>query len=223
MSEVINKIFSSDSPLQNAGTTSIGSVIKKDRVDLLNQSVAQELNTYRNWAIFQLPIEPVITGKEGSNVKKEGVKAYGVKSLFNNVNAVPIMEPIRKANNVLLLDTPEGRRESRDRSVCTIKELVRASGAGEMGRAIYNYSDFMYCKHLGKIPNNYLITLRRFPFPCGDYITYTMPNSANEKETQGHLPDIGRLVTWIGTPGNDMSNILKYSYKMNWKPLDAKI
>lgn len=168
-------------------------------------------------------MEPVIAGKEGSNVKKEGVKAYGVKSLFNNVNAVPIMEPVRKANNALLLDTPDNRRSQRDRSVCTIKELVRASGAGEMGRAIYNYSDFMYCKHLGKIPNNYLITLRRFPFPCGDYITYTMPNSSNEKETQGHLPDIGRLVTWMGTPGNDMSNILKYSYKMNWKPLDAKI
>lgn len=37
MSEVINKIFSSDSPLQNTGSTSLGSVIKKDRLDLLNQ------------------------------------------------------------------------------------------------------------------------------------------------------------------------------------------
>ena len=29
---------------------------------------------------------------------------------------------------------------------------------------------FMYCKHLGKVSNNYMITLRRFPLPVDDYI-----------------------------------------------------
>jgi hypothetical protein len=42
-------------------------------------------------------------------------------------------------------------------------------------------------------------------------------------EVQQHMPDIGRLVTWIGTPGNEMSNILKYSYGVQWEDLEADI
>ena len=34
----------------------------------------------------------------------------------------------------------------------------------------YNSGDFAYCKYYGKIPNNYMITLRRFPTPCEDDI-----------------------------------------------------
>ena len=32
--------------------------------------------------------------------------------------------------------------------------------------------------------------------------------------TSQNCQSIGCLVTWMGTPGNDMSNILKYSFKM---------
>jgi hypothetical protein len=31
------------------------------------------------------------------------------------------------------------------------------------------------------------------------------------------------MVTWLGTPGNEMSNILKYNYNMPWKAISAKI
>ena len=93
-----------------------------------------------------------------------------------------------------------------------------------MSRMVYNYSDFMYCKYLGKIPNNYMITLRKFPMPCGDHIGAICDADA---EQNNHLPDMGRLVTWLGTPGNDMSNILSYSYSMPWQentaPFDDEV
>lgn len=37
------------------------------------------------------------------------------------------------------------------------------------------------------------------------------------------MPDIGRMITWMGTPGNEMGNILKYSFGMKWKDFEAKI
>ena len=117
-----------------------------------------------------------------------------------------------------LLDSPELRDYIKKRTDCTCRALVNDSKAGKMGRAIYNYSDFMYCKYLGKVPNNYMITLRKFPIPCSDHIN----NTYNDEENK-HFPDMGRLVTWIGTPGNEMENILKYSYSMPWDEQTAPL
>ena len=69
------------------------------------------------------------------------------------------------------MDSPDNRKAIRDHSKCSVKDLVEASREGLLGKSTYDYSDFMYCKHLGKVPNNYLITLRRFPLPVDDYIS----------------------------------------------------
>ena len=219
----INSVYTTNKP--SNGTQVIGSVIKKDRLQLLDKETAYELNTYRNWGQTLLEIEPIITGKDSKGeVLAKPMSVPVTKSIFNNINATPLMDKIRVANNIPMLDTPETRKQIRDKSVCTVKELVRASAAGEMGRAIYNYSDFMYCKHLGKIPNNYLITLRRFPFPCDDHINYIeYGQNKDENDILQHSHDIGRMVTWLGTPGNEMSNILKYNYNMPWKSISANI
>lgn len=219
--QITNKIFSEDRPQSLAHPH--GSIIKKDRLQLLDDTVGKELNTYRNWGYTTLEIEPIIVGMDGDTAMSSTIKIPVTKALFNNINATPLMDQVRMSNNAPLLDSPSTRRELRNKSVCTIKELVRASGAGEMGRAIYNYSDFMYCKHLGKIPNNYLITLRRFPFPCDDHINYVNHQNKDERDILKHAPDMGRLITWIGTPGNEMSNILKYNFGVAWKDLTAEI
>lgn len=147
------------------------------------------------------------------------------KSLFNNVNAVPVQSEYRDDINMPLLDSPDSRENRRKKMACTITDLVNASVKGELGRQVYNFSDFAYCKHLGKIPNNYLITLRRFGSPCGDKIDKRRYSTINTSEdnAQKHAPDIGRMITWLGTPGNEMSNILKYNYKMQWEDVEAKI
>lgn len=107
-----------------------------------------------------------------------------------------------------------------DVSNCTIKELVRCSedpSSTILGRGRYRYVDFMYCKDLGKMPNNHLLTLRKFALPIGDNIT-------NKKSMRDEGPgDIGRLVTWFGTEDNKLENILKFEYKATWKPLNAQI
>lgn len=190
-----------------------------------DQSANQELNTYRSYNPIALMVEPIFHSPDEEDVdympfssKTPGKQFEGRHSLFNAVNAVGNDLAYQVALNVPLLDNPEVREEIRRKSDCSVKALVDASARGEMGRAVYTYADFMFCKHLGRISNNYLITLRRFPHPPGDHINFTLENEYNE-----HLPDIGRLVTWMGTPGNDMANILKYSVKLPYKEMKANV
>lgn len=194
-------------------------------IDILSDAgVQQELNTYKRFAAFSVPLEPIQFPKEKNDnpifAFPEGTDpGFTVRtSLFNWAHGVGNNTWYQTVNNSPLIDTPETRKLIRSRTDCSVKALVKESAEGHMGRAIYRYSDFMFCKHLGKISNNYLVTLRRFPFPPGDHINFTMQGESND-----HLPDIGRMVTWMGTPGNDMSAILKYSVGMPYKEMKAEV
>lgn len=206
---------------QHVGGT--GSEYKRDRLFLLDEDVARSLNKYKNWGYFGAPSQPMY---DSATETEKNTKNVAVRSLFNNVNAVGKNHFIQRRNNAPLLDDPETRMEMRETSDCSIKTLVEASKRNELGRMVYQYSDFMYCKHLGQISNNYMVTLRRFAFPCGDHINYTDPFDPDHREnhdTEKHLPDVGRLITWMGTPGNEMSNILKYSVKMPYVEMKSGI
>ena len=88
----------------------------------------------------------------------------------------------------------------------------------------YQYSDFAMCKYLGKIPNNYLVTLRRFPFPVEDDII--TPSIIQEDGTKGPSasPDIARAVTWMSeVTGNSLSEILSLDYKYHWEEQKADV
>ena len=193
-------------------------------------------------------------GDDGQLQYQVGV--LGAKSLFNRFGSVIIggdpksgdptdaigsgtsydplhSSELRISHNAPLIDTPENRLAMRDISRdCSIKNLVEDSKQGLLGRAIYSYSDFMYCKYLGRTSNNYLVTLRRFPTPVDDYIssagsveTRNIRNSPNPGSTSGDkarisssnpLP-IGTMVTWMNTPGNNLEEILKYNVKMSYE------
>ena len=208
---------------RNNNSNPLGSYYRNNRVNLLTKEVAADFNTYRNWKEFRLVL-PKIWDDEGKLTNVHHPQGYGTKSLFSNNSAVysksATGDEIRDDMNMPLLDSPESRAKIRNKTGCTVKELVDASAAGLMGRAIYNYSDFMYCKYLGRIPNNYLITLRKFPMPCSDHINFSF---LGESKYNQHLPDMGRLVTWLGTPGNEMSNLLSYTYSMSWSELSAPV
>jgi hypothetical protein len=111
---------------------------------------------------------------------------------------------------------------------CSIAKLVELSSLpgttesnqSELGQARYKYADFMYCKDLGKISNNHLITLRRFASPIGDNIFNMAAVEGSDYSQQG---DIGRLVTWFGTEDNKLEDILNYSFHATWKKVDSNI
>ena len=238
-----NTIF--ENKLYNSTSNITGSFWMRDRINLLNGNVAYEFNTYRTWSPFPILVQPVVNGT-GSAVKSYGEiignpekyeitedgsviglmpmteagEAFtGRKSLFNPFTAVNETNKLRVYANAPLLDSPKTRETIKNRNDCSIKALIDATEAGEMGRAVYTWADFMYCKYLGKVSNNYMITLRRFATPPGDHISVI----DKDIDKNHHLADSGRMITWMGTPGNDMSSILKYTVKIPYKKFDAKI
>lgn len=107
---------------------------------------------------------------------------------------------------------------------CSIRELIKESskaGGGVLGQARYRYIDFMYCKDLGKISNNHLITLRRYAHPIGDNIFEA--STGGRHDNASVAGDIGRLVAWFNTDDNKLEDILNYDYQATWKELQAKI
>jgi hypothetical protein len=220
--------------------------VKYNREHILSKDTAYELNTYLNFGVFPTFADTAIPYYENGKLKidpssKAGVGTPGVRSIFNRAGAVILgssngnynvditkgdsnnTHPWRIANNVPLMDSPEARRRIRKTSGCSIRELVTASQKGEMGQETYAYSDFMYCKHLGKVSNNYMITLRRFPLPVDDYIGARAEDGETRLDMAAkNAACIGCMITWMGVSGNDLSGILKYSYKMPFKSQDAE-
>jgi hypothetical protein len=68
-----------------------------------------------------------------------------------------------------------------------------------------------------------MITLRRFPLPVDDYIGAREESGAERiKVAANNTACIGCMVSWMGVSGNDLSSILKYSYKMPFKMQEAE-
>lgn len=153
------------------------------------------------------------------------------RSLFNPYNGVHV---IGMTENVPLLydqdETEHGANERyKNLSDCSISRLVSESAKKEsiLGQARYKYADFAFCKDLG-MPNNRLITLRKFSIPVGDYIFRAAAKKdkiENGKQEEGNpftTPgDIGRMCCYFDTDDNKLEDILKYSFSASWKEMKA--
>jgi hypothetical protein len=86
--------------------------------------------------------------------------------------------------------------------------------------APYYWRDFLYCKYYGHIPNNYMITLRRFPSPMRDNLS--LPSSIKDTDVyrvQGAGRPVAQAVTWWGGPTNNkLNNIIGFTTGLNWAP-----
>ena len=244
-----NKIFSNNQ-LPNSEAISSRLTINQEQKLLPDSGIDQDLNTYKNFGIFRTwtdVIDQKFTDNKEPGEQKIGTP--GVRSIFNKYSTVLTgasevlnlagtkaqkealeklvlkgVSEFRISNNTPLIDSPEVRKKLRQTSGCSVKELVSASKAGQFGRAVYSYSDFMYCSHLGVVPNNYLITLRRYPVPINDAM---MPiGSGKTRLDKAGKADvvapISTMVTWLGVSGNELGNILKYSYKMAFEEKQAQ-
>lgn len=79
----------------------------------------------------------------------------------------------------------------------------------------YAMSDFMFCMNYGKIPNNRLITIRRYPFPIDDLLR--APGDRNP------IP-IAQAVTWFGEgTDNILSNIGVMNWGLRWDSTSLKL
>jgi len=90
------------------------------------------------------------------------------------------------------------------------------SSAGPLYPYPYSITDFLWCKYYGKIPNNRLITLRRYPVPVEDNLMISKENLP--------LVPLAQAVTWFGKdPGNELSKILALDWGFPWEGKTATV
>lgn len=174
--------------------------------------VIHAMNNY-NWVYKTNALNYMGSEKTSAGLEYYISQTVVSPSIFNPAYNV---QRIGFTGNVpLLMNAQNTGGESENLTDCSIKELVRCSHIpkGILGNARYRYADFMYCKDLGKVSNNHLITLRKFPHPIGDNIFEIGDNEG----------DIGRLVAWFDTDDNKLENIINYNYHATWKELHSKI
>jgi hypothetical protein len=84
--------------------------------------------------------------------------------------------------------------------------------------APYDWKDFLFCKYYGHIPNNYMVTLRRFPSPMRDNLS--LPSQVKNSDifkVQGAGRPVAQAVTWWGgNTENKLSDIVGFSTGLNY-------
>lgn len=92
----------------------------------------------------------------------------------------------------------------------TARELVNTP----RGASIFSVKDFTSLPYYGIIPNNRLLTLRRFAYPVFDDIF--------SKESQSE-PDIARALAYSSQETNRLNDILSFSCGVRWKELKSAV
>ena len=89
--------------------------------------------------------------------------------------------------------------------------------------APYFWKDFLYCKYYGHIPNNHMITLRRFPSPMRDNLSLPakVKNSDAYKVKGAGQPVAQAITWWGGNTGNTLDSILGFTTGLKWDPYDG--
>lgn len=179
----------------------------------------------------------------GQDVKRSLFNPYNGVHILGITENVPLLydQNENHLNPVDLDSDEEGTKALKfDNKIsdCSISRLVAESAKKEsiLGQAKYKYADFAFCKDLG-MPNNRLITLRKFSTPVGDYIfrasavrNKTEDNSEGsgdgkkDKYTPFNTPaDVGRMCCYFDTDDNKLEDILKYNFYSSWRNMEAKI
>ena len=103
----------------------------------------------------------------------------------------------------------------------TTANIIKWGSMDGYGRYVYSYQDFVFCKHWNVIPNNRLITLRRFAQPTYDNLNF--PGMENGTSGITSHP-IATAVTYFGDgTGNKLSDLLSFTAGLNWEPAKAEV
>lgn len=138
------------------------------------------------------------------NDKQKALEAQQFKA-SGTTNTAPVVAQAVKTDDIRAIQNP------------TARAIIQWSRNDNKiwGPTPYSWTDFIYCKNNGKIPNNRLVTLRRFPFPVRD----------NLKTDGGeNVIPISQAVTWFGeATQNPLGEIIPgLQWALPFKMLDAQ-
>lgn len=97
-----------------------------------------------------------------------------------------------------------------------IKWALNGNENGAFSAVPYTASDFLWCKYYGKVPNNRMLTLRRYAMPIEDNLLI--------HKDKGPLVPVAQAITWYGEDlGNSLTNVLNLSWGLKWDTRSAKV
>lgn len=171
---------------------------------------------------------------------------YGVQSLMNPysitklVGGLGSVSPGKKAGNNYMYDIRDQRRfydiyndgESGTLSISepTTTNIVLWSNRDKWGRTPYSFQDFCFCKWWKIIPNNRLLTLRKYHAPTFDNLNFDgmYENTGTMKEpsqpTDTPFAPICTVVSYFGEEtGNQLSELLSFTAGTPWEEIESKV
>lgn len=160
---------------------------------------------------YTLHYDMLATGKQGSNLSaylnnNQPTQVQTNSGFTSAQNTVPFTPGIGEQNTSLKIAPTAANIISYNQNVSKVFGY---------GPTPYSWSDFLYCKYYGKIPNTRLITLRRYPYPISDNVI--VPNS-------NAVVPVAQAVTWFSEEtGNKLADILKMTYGLMWKEIEAQV
>jgi len=108
-----------------------------------------------------------------------------------------------------------------------IKWAQNGQGSSEGGgrnKRPYKYTDFVFAKYWNKIPNNYMMTLRRFPYPVFDNLQFPGENGGEDVSPQKYYAPIAQAITYMGDETeNKLSNIVSFDAGLPHSELKAEV
>ena len=185
---------------------------------------------------------------DGNNIRSEilnDAKSYGVASIVNpytltklcgglvqtkNQNTDTSKEPIEVENH--MYDIRDSRRfygdviKGQTKDFLTVTNptttnIITWSNQDRWGRTPYYFQDFVFCKYWNIIPNNRLITLRKYHAPVYDNLQFS--NMFDKSNVTPFAP-IATVVTYFGDDtGNTLSSLFGFTTGTNWRELESKV
>lgn len=106
----------------------------------------------------------------------------------------------------------------------TVTNIIAWSNKDKWGRTPYSFQDFVFCKYWNIIPNNRLITFRKYGVPTFDNLNF--PNMVTESGEASDIKcaPIATVVTYFGGESpNKLGDFLKFATGTLWEEINADV
>lgn len=169
-----------------------------------------DVASHNDESLFGGPTSGINSGGDNSN-----------KNLFNYIKGA--VAP--SVDNIQDFSVNDYQRSTLNPTANRIIEWSRNTSGGVGDSALpagmaptpYAILDFLHCTHYGKIPNNRLVTVRRYPNPTED-------NLKLGPDVAGNPVPLAQALSWYGEgTGNEIGTMLPISWDYKWNDLEAKV